>query len=412
MALERVIEAESGAPNSEFVKWEIVGGIPTGGCGTETSCTVGSAGKDAEVKAIFKCTVAVCPPPKPKFKLTVTKSGTGTGTVTSSPAGINCGVDCDEEYDEGTVVTLSKAADAGSEFKEWTGACSGSGACEVTMSEAKSVNAKFDLETFALTLNPPIGSGTLSAECDYGSGPEACASLTEIPYNTGVEVTADPAPLNSVASLTGSNSASGCSIAGVGPEEAATCEFDITANSEVTAEFVAAESVESHPANVHGLVPQTTTLEFTEDGEGNTCADVDLGTFWPNLQLDETYAKQCGLIVTASGEENVLSAADGTEGAPHRGHLKNDGGPGPTTYWLAQPLETQAEGEAGLEFPGTGGGTLQPLTSPFVTLLTYGGPVNSDHVSLEFSQLIKEHDALHTGEYSKQITLTLEQTQL
>ena len=314
-------------------------------------------------------------PPKPKFPLSVTDSGSGSGTVEcsidSGPAGA-CPTEVTEESDVEVIATPDTGSDPAVLSGTGSAAACSASPCTFEMLGPSSVNAQFDLETFALTLNPPIGNGTLAAECDYGSGLEACASLSEIPYNTDVEVTADPAPLNSVGGFTNGGSAN-CSIVGVGPEEAATCEFDITANSEVTAQFVAAESVESHPANVHGKVPQTTTLEFTEDGEGNTCADVDLGTFWPNLQLDETYAKQCGLIVTASGEENVLSAADGTEGAPHRGHLKNDGGPGPTTYWLAQPLETQAEGEAGLEFPGTGGGTLQSLESPVVTLLTYGG---------------------------------------
>ncbi|MBK9246383.1 MAG: pre-peptidase C-terminal domain-containing protein [Burkholderiales bacterium] len=36
------------------------------------------------------------------YALTVGKSGTGGGTVTSSPAGINCGADCTENYTSGT----------------------------------------------------------------------------------------------------------------------------------------------------------------------------------------------------------------------------------------------------------------------------------------------------------------------
>ncbi|HET6997575.1 MAG TPA: hypothetical protein VFI03_03215 [Solirubrobacterales bacterium] len=80
-----------------------------------------------------------------KFNLAVTTSGTGTGTVTSSPAGVNCGVDCDEEYDSGTAVTLEQSAAVGSEFKGWTGCDSiEAGNCKVTMSAAKSVEAKFD----------------------------------------------------------------------------------------------------------------------------------------------------------------------------------------------------------------------------------------------------------------------------
>src|SRR3972149_5895759 len=45
--------------------------------------------------------------------LSVSKTGTGSGTVTSSPAGINCGIDCSEPYSYGTPVTLTAAAYAG-----------------------------------------------------------------------------------------------------------------------------------------------------------------------------------------------------------------------------------------------------------------------------------------------------------
>jgi hypothetical protein len=81
--------------------------------------------------------------PKPKLKLAVTKSGAGSGTVTSSPGGINCGGDCEEEYPEGEVVALTPTPSSGSKFVEWTGACTGAGACNVTMSAAETVNAQF-----------------------------------------------------------------------------------------------------------------------------------------------------------------------------------------------------------------------------------------------------------------------------
>jgi hypothetical protein len=81
----------------------------------------------------------------PLFKLTVSKTGSGSGTITSSPAGIDCGGDCSEEYEEGKIVALSAAAEPGSEFKGWSGACSSAGSCEVTMSAAKAVSAEFAL---------------------------------------------------------------------------------------------------------------------------------------------------------------------------------------------------------------------------------------------------------------------------
>jgi hypothetical protein len=77
--------------------------------------------------------------------LTVGTSGAGAGTVTSSPAGIDCGPDCTESYAEGTLVTLSATPDASSTFAGWSGACAGTGACEVAMTADASVTAAFDV---------------------------------------------------------------------------------------------------------------------------------------------------------------------------------------------------------------------------------------------------------------------------
>jgi hypothetical protein len=76
-----------------------------------------------------------------KYPLTLTKTGTGSGTVecnTGSGAGA-----CAAEYNENTKVTLTATAAAGSTFAGWSGACTGAGSCEVTISAAKSVTATF-----------------------------------------------------------------------------------------------------------------------------------------------------------------------------------------------------------------------------------------------------------------------------
>ena len=108
--------------------------------------------------------------------LTVTKAGFGIGTVTSNPAGINCGTDCEHAYpgdseqvcaydpDVGRVicteqwisqdVTLTASAASGSTFTGWSGGgCSGTGTCVVTMDEDKTVTA-----TFADTQRPLVTS--------------------------------------------------------------------------------------------------------------------------------------------------------------------------------------------------------------------------------------------------------------
>jgi len=77
------------------------------------------------------------------YDLSVKKTGAGTGTVTSSPAGIDCGVACSGTYAAGTMVTLTATAAASSSFAGWSGDCSGTDACTVTMSAARSVSADF-----------------------------------------------------------------------------------------------------------------------------------------------------------------------------------------------------------------------------------------------------------------------------
>jgi hypothetical protein len=84
------------------------------------------------------------------YLLTVTTSGTGSGTVTSAPAGIsNCSGTCAASYTSGTLVTLTAAAGSHSSFVGWSGACSGGGACAVTVNAAKSVTAAFVMPTVA-----------------------------------------------------------------------------------------------------------------------------------------------------------------------------------------------------------------------------------------------------------------------
>jgi hypothetical protein len=94
----------------------------------------------------------------PGHALTVAKGGGGQGTVKSNPAGIDCGADCSEGYQEEAVVHLTAAPDAGSRFAGWSGDCSGAGGCDVTMSAARNVTATFERE--APTGTPPPSEQT------------------------------------------------------------------------------------------------------------------------------------------------------------------------------------------------------------------------------------------------------------
>jgi uncharacterized delta-60 repeat protein len=78
----------------------------------------------------------------PTWTLTVTKTGEGSGTVTGP--GIDCGSDCSEDYEDATLVTLTAAPDEGSVFTGWSGACTATGSCQITMDAAKELTATFD----------------------------------------------------------------------------------------------------------------------------------------------------------------------------------------------------------------------------------------------------------------------------
>jgi len=88
--------------------------------------------------------------------LTITKAGTGKGKVKSkktslvsaafailSDPDIDCGDTCVKEYESETTVTLVAEPESGSSFAGWSGACSGTGECTVTVSDVTSVTANF-----------------------------------------------------------------------------------------------------------------------------------------------------------------------------------------------------------------------------------------------------------------------------
>ncbi|MCX5894371.1 MAG: hypothetical protein NTZ51_00855, partial [Proteobacteria bacterium] len=85
------------------------------------------------------------------YTLYVKMLGAGKGTVTSNPEGIFCDNDCKGAFANDTPVTL-KAVPSQGIFTGWSGACSGTGPCTVTMDESKSVSATFDAPCPAVQL--------------------------------------------------------------------------------------------------------------------------------------------------------------------------------------------------------------------------------------------------------------------
>jgi hypothetical protein len=93
------------------------------------------------------CTVSVSFSPNnivTTYPMTVNKTGKGLGLVLSDLIGIDCGGDCSEGYAAGSTVILSATPWTGSQFAGWSGACSGTGICAVTLDAAKNVSARFN----------------------------------------------------------------------------------------------------------------------------------------------------------------------------------------------------------------------------------------------------------------------------
>lgn len=128
--------------------------------------------------------------------LTVQKLGLGTGTVTSAPVGIDCGGDCSEQYDPGTLVTLTAVADMGFMPGAWGGACAGfvGEVATVMIDQTIECTISFDIGEFDLNIDiAGDGDGNVSsmpAGIDCGDGGVDCVES----FGVGTEITLTPTP--------------------------------------------------------------------------------------------------------------------------------------------------------------------------------------------------------------------------
>jgi len=153
-----------------------------GACsGSASSCTV-SLSANKSVSAEFEVI--------PTTSQTLYVFISGSGSVTSSPAGIDCPGDCSQRYSQGTSVTLTPDADSGWQFKQWGGACSGTGACTVSVTSFKYVRAVFEINStiqHALTVSVD-GSGSVTSSPAGIDCPGDCSGQ----YNEDTSVTLTP----------------------------------------------------------------------------------------------------------------------------------------------------------------------------------------------------------------------------
>jgi LVIVD repeat len=138
--------------------------------------------------------------------------------------------------------------------------------------------------------------------------------------------------------------------------------------------------------NVSGTVPGTLSLTLG--------APANFGAFTAGVARDYNTSTTANVISTAG--EATLSVAD--PAATNAGHLVNG------AFALPQALQARARNAAN---PST---VFASVSNAPLSLLSYGGPISNDPVSLDFKQAIAATDALRTGTYSKTLVFTLSTT--
>jgi len=157
--------------------WSASAGNASGGASTEQA--TGSSVTMSWTRGNTNLWVLAAVPINPAaagatYDLTVAVDPAGGGTTTPAVGS--------HTYAENTAVDVIAAPNPGYVFDEWSGDCTGSGACQVTMNADKSVTAHFaELPTYVLTVNV-TGSGEVTLDPEAG------------PYDAGTTVTLTPAP--------------------------------------------------------------------------------------------------------------------------------------------------------------------------------------------------------------------------
>ena len=166
----------------------------------------------------------------------------------------------------------------------------------------------------------------------------------------------------------------------------------ITASQSGGADYYSAKDVSrsfqvigaSQEGSVGGTVPATLALTLG--------APASFGAFAPGVS--RSYDTTTTATVTSTAGDAMLSVTDPSQSAT--GRLVNG------SFALAERLQVRANANAFAPLNATAGSQL--------ALLSYGGPVSNDSVSIAFRQEIGAGQALRTGAYGKTLTFTLSTT--
>jgi len=201
-------------------------GTPTAAGSFAFSVAVTDAA-NAEVNKAFVLNVVDPNHANPQsHSLTVAKQGSGSGSVSGN--GIDCGQTCGIDLPANTAVSLSATADTGSVFDGWSGACTGTNTCNVTMDSAKTVTASFAVAPKAYRVSVTVsGAGRVVSKPGGVSCRKGTCSRS---FKTGktVTLTAKPARKHTFKNWSGSVCEGSTSKK---------CSVPVTQNQSITAVF-------------------------------------------------------------------------------------------------------------------------------------------------------------------------------
>jgi phospholipase C len=162
--------------------------------------------------------------------ISVALAGNGSGKVTSTPAGINCPTTCSSTFPDKTQVTLSETPGSNSYFGGWSGACTGTTACSLTVTTAENVTASFTGPDALTVTTSGTGAGTVTSmptgiSCASGSTTGCSATF---PPGTPVSLSESPNPNDLFSGWTGACQGTGsCSITLTAATTAVTATFGL-----------------------------------------------------------------------------------------------------------------------------------------------------------------------------------------
>ena len=163
------------------------------------------------------------PPAPSSFQLTITALAAGTGTVTSIPPGIKCPGTCSANFPKSTHVSLTATPATNYFFSGWSGDCSGTGVCSLTLNAAESVSAAFNTGYGLSVAMAGVGAGSVTSSPAGIDCPATCSAE----FAPGSKVTLTEMPATNYAFAGWSGACSGTS----------TCTVTVSAARSVTATF-------------------------------------------------------------------------------------------------------------------------------------------------------------------------------